>query len=105
MNIVKNYISLRYFFACVSVFALGIILNLNAFAQNTRTFSGAVVTQQFELIPEVNVEVETSDGKITTKTDAEGRYKFENVANGSYVVIASRPDFIPVHHGDARGGL
>jgi len=30
-----------------------------------------------------------------TKTDAEGRYKFENVAVGSYVVIASRSDFSP----------
>ncbi len=43
-------------------------------AQNTRTFSGAVLTQQFELIPNVSIEIKTQDGKISVTTDAEGAF-------------------------------
>ncbi len=46
----------------------------NVCAQNTRTFSGTVATQQFELIPNVSIEIQTSDGKISTTTDAEGAF-------------------------------
>ena len=74
MNFIKNAFSVKYLFAAVFVFALGNIFSANVSAQNTRTFSGTVVTQQFELIPDVNIEIETSDGKITTKTDAEGSF-------------------------------
>ncbi|MDQ3750130.1 MAG: TonB-dependent receptor plug domain-containing protein, partial [Acidobacteriota bacterium] len=43
-------------------------------AQNTRTFSGTVITQQFELIPNVSIEIQTSNGKISATTDAEGAF-------------------------------
>src|SRR5687767_12339335 len=55
-------------------FALLVLLNLNIFAQNTRTLSGTVLTQQFELVPDVTIEVETSDEKLTTVSDAEGNF-------------------------------
>jgi outer membrane receptor protein involved in Fe transport len=47
---------------------------LAVFAQSERTFSGAVLTQQFELVPNVSIEIRTSDGKLQTATDAEGKF-------------------------------
>ncbi len=47
------------------------------FAQNTRTFSGTILTQQFELVPNVTVEIETSDGKQTVVSDAEGNFSLQ----------------------------
>ncbi|MDQ3061297.1 MAG: TonB-dependent receptor [Acidobacteriota bacterium] len=49
----------------------------SVFAQNTRTFSGTVITGQFELIPNVSIEIETSSGKINTTTDAEGAFSVQ----------------------------
>ena len=52
----------------------------NLFAQtakDTRTFSGVVVTQQFELVPKVKVEVQTSDGSLVTVTNAEGAFSLQ----------------------------
>ncbi len=60
----------------------------NLFAQtakDTRTFSGVVVTQQFELVPNVTIEIQTSDGKLTTNSDAEGNFRI-NVPNDSLSV-------------------
>ncbi|MGI8788144.1 MAG: TonB-dependent receptor [Pyrinomonadaceae bacterium] len=70
----KNKLSLRRFYSIVSIFAFGVFFSSNIFAQNTRTFSGTIVTQQFELIPNVSIEIETSDGKITATTDAGGAF-------------------------------
>ncbi len=56
--------------------------NYSIFAQttNTRKFSGSILTQQFELVPNVAIEVQTSDGKLTTTSDAEGNFNI-NVPN------------------------
>ncbi len=54
-----------------------LLFNLTVFAQTTnsnRIFSGVVVTPQFELVPNVSIEVETSDGKLQTVTDVEGNF-------------------------------
>ena len=56
------------------LFALLITLNVNISAQNTRSFSGTIVTQQFELVPNVTVEVETSGKNLTVVSDAEGAF-------------------------------
>lgn len=48
-----------------------------SFAQNTRTFSGTILTQQFELVPNVTVEIETSSGKQTVVSDAEGNFSIQ----------------------------
>ena len=85
MNFVKSIFSLRYFSVFVFVFASGIIFSADVAAQNTRTFSGTVVTQQFELIPNVSIEIETSGGKITATTDAEGAFSVP-VPNESFSV-------------------
>ncbi|MGI8882762.1 MAG: TonB-dependent receptor [Pyrinomonadaceae bacterium] len=56
------------------LFALMIALNVNISAQNTRSFSGTIVTQQFELVPNVTIEVETSGNNLTVVSDAEGAF-------------------------------
>ncbi len=58
----------------LGIVCLGFLFVINSFAQNTRTFSGTIVTPQFELIPNVSIEIETSGGKITAKTDATGEF-------------------------------
>ena len=50
---------------------------VNVLAQNTRIFSGTVATQQFELIPNVSIEIETSSGKINATTDADGEFSVQ----------------------------
>lgn len=50
---------------------------LQVIAQNTRTFSGVVVTPQFELVIDVEIEIETSDNILKTKTDAEGKFSIQ----------------------------
>lgn len=55
-------------------FALVILLSFNVFAQNTRLFSGTIQTQQFELVPNVTIEIETSGEKLTAVSDAEGSF-------------------------------
>ena len=67
------------------LFAFAILLNINVYAQNTRTFSGTVTSQQFELVPNINIEIETSGGKITAITDAEGAFSVQ-IPNESIVV-------------------
>jgi outer membrane receptor protein involved in Fe transport len=51
-----------------------LLLNFSLFAQNARTFSGTVTTQRFEFVPNVTLEIQTSNGKIDVQTDAEGRF-------------------------------
>ena len=79
----------------IFIFAFGIAFTIPAVAQNTRTFSGTVVTQQFELIPDVNIEIETFDEKITTKTDAEGAFSVQ-VPSESLSVKFSGNNIAPV---------
>ncbi|MEO6590475.1 MAG: TonB-dependent receptor plug domain-containing protein [Pyrinomonadaceae bacterium] len=47
------------------------------FAQDTRKFSGTIFTQQFELVPNITVEVETSAGKQTVISDTEGNFSIQ----------------------------
>ncbi|MBA3692460.1 MAG: TonB-dependent receptor [Acidobacteria bacterium] len=62
----------------VSILILtSLLFAVNVLAQNTRTFSGTVVTQQFELIPNVSIEIETSSGKINATTDADGEFSVQ----------------------------
>src|SRR5688572_11745657 len=66
-------------------FAFGQPLDLTGIVTDTK---GAVVAN-------ADVKLLTSQQIVlaATKTDAQGRYSFEDVADGSYVVVASRPDF------------
>jgi hypothetical protein len=63
--------SLVFFFVFCS-------LSSFVFAQNpvqTRVLSGVTQTQQFELVPNVSIEVKTADGKLNATTDAEGNFR------------------------------
>ncbi len=67
-------------FLVQSLILLVFFSNFSIFAQtskDTRMFSGAVVTQQFELVPNVSIEVQTSDGKLQAVTDAEGNFSLQ----------------------------
>ncbi|HVF48090.1 MAG TPA: TonB-dependent receptor [Pyrinomonadaceae bacterium] len=66
-------------------FAFGQPIDLTGIVSDT---SGAAV-------PNADVKLITSQQIVlaATKTDAQGRYSFDNVADGSYVVVASRSDF------------
>ena len=59
------------------LFALLVLLSFNAFAQTTRTLSGTIVTAQFELVPNITVEVQTSNGILTAVSDGEGRFSLQ----------------------------
>ncbi len=85
----------RYFYTIFLLCVFGILFESGVFAQNTRTFSGTVTTQQFELIPDVNIEIETSGGVITTKTDAEGEFSAQ-VPNESLAVKFSGNNIAPL---------
>lgn len=54
-------------------------------SKDIRMFSGVVVTQRFELVPQVKIEVQTSDGNLLTITDAEGAFSLQ-VPNESLAV-------------------
>ncbi len=45
--------------------------------QKTRVFSGTVITPQFELVPNVEIEVKTSGGILKTQTNAEGEFSLQ----------------------------
>ncbi len=70
----RNIFAAQFFFKLLLLAAFVTLLNAAVFAQNTRTFSGTVITQQFELIPNVSIEIETSEAKITATTDEEGAF-------------------------------
>lgn len=46
----------------------------SASAQANRTLSGVILTRQFELVPNVRIEIETFDKKIETVSDSEGEF-------------------------------
>ena len=54
-----------------------VVSSLVTLAQSRRTFSGTVVTPQFELVPNVSVEIETSTSKLVTTSDAEGAFSIQ----------------------------
>ncbi|MEO7659494.1 MAG: carboxypeptidase regulatory-like domain-containing protein, partial [Pyrinomonadaceae bacterium] len=63
-------------------------------AQAQRTLSGTVVTPQFEFVPDVNVEVTTSNGKVNVVTDAEGNFTLV-VPNESISVVFAGKNIEP----------
>jgi outer membrane receptor protein involved in Fe transport len=62
--------------ASILIFIL-LLLASNSPAQNTRTFSGRILTQMFELVPNVTIEVQTFNGKLTTISDGEGKFSIK----------------------------
>lgn len=68
------------------VFLLIFPFSLSVSAQsNQRVFSGVVLTQQFELVPNVQIEIRTSEGKLQAVTDTEGKFSV-TIPNESFSV-------------------
>ncbi|MEZ5428679.1 MAG: TonB-dependent receptor [Pyrinomonadaceae bacterium] len=93
----------RFFFQVFSVhglkFALALLFCLcpvsTIFGQTSgRTFSGVIVTQQFELVPGVDLEIETSGENLTTKSDSEGAFSLR-VPDGPLTVRFSGNNIEP----------
>jgi outer membrane receptor protein involved in Fe transport len=63
-------------------------------AQETRVFSGTALTQQFELVPGVTIEIESSSGKKTVVTDREGVFSVE-VPRENLIVRISGKNIAP----------
>jgi len=84
----KKYI--YYFALCVcSITAAGV----QSFGQDR--ISGTVTDQAGSAIPSASVTLANAKQVVlvTVETDVQGKYNFEDVADGSYVVTASRKDF------------
>lgn len=66
-------------FKIPTVVAVMVLAAVCVFPQKpaSRNFSGSVVSQQFEFVPNITIEVETSEGKRTVITDSEGRFSIE----------------------------
>ena len=84
-----------HLFLMLAAILSGTFLTATANAQNVRTFSGTVVTQQFELIPDVDIEIRTADGKITATTNANGEFSVQ-VPNESLSVKFSGNNITPI---------
>ncbi|MBC7898780.1 MAG: TonB-dependent receptor plug domain-containing protein [Saprospiraceae bacterium] len=65
-------------------------LVLSVTAQDMRTVSGVIVTQQFERVPNAAIEVETANGKLTYVTDEEGTFTLEVPAGPISVKVSGR---------------
>ena len=62
----------------------------DAAAQNSRILSGTVVTPQFELVPNVTIEIESGGEKLTALTDAEGRFSISAPSGPITVKVSGR---------------
>lgn len=68
--------------------------SFTAIAQE-RTFSGTVVTPQFEFIPGVTVEVQTPNAKFTAVSDSEGAFRIA-IPEGPFTAVFSGKNLQPV---------
>ncbi len=84
------------FVGLLSIFlALFLFCGLDIAAQDTRILSGTVVTPQFELVPNITIEVETSGRKLTAVTDAEGAFTL-SLPSGPISVKVSGKNIVPI---------
>ncbi len=82
----KGFLCFAVIFCCFSV----------VFAQEsqTRTLSGTILTQQFETVPSVEINVRTGDGKLNAVSDDEGNFSLK-VPNESVSVTFSGKNIEP----------
>ena len=84
-------ISLKLFILTILIFNFSVSAQI---ANETKKFSGSIVTQQFEFVPNVTVEAQTSEGKLQTISDAEGNFSL-NVPNEPFSVKFSGSNIEP----------
>ncbi len=67
----------------------------DASAQNRRKLSDVVVTPQFELVPNVSIEISSQTETLTTNTNAEGAFSVDVPAGPISVKVSGR-NLLPV---------
>lgn len=78
--------------------ALALLLALvpSAIAQSTGNIYGTVTDESGAVLPGVNVTIEGDTGSRSTVSSPQGAFRFLNLTNGSYKVIASLSGFATV---------
>jgi hemoglobin/transferrin/lactoferrin receptor protein len=80
------------------LFIAGVIVLADSnplWAQSAATISGVVKDTFDAAIPNADVSLTNSQQVVLkdTKTDAQGRFTFDGIPAGAYVIVVSRPDF------------
>jgi hypothetical protein len=81
---------LRAILITSAILSVLLILSIQANGQEVRALSGTVMTPQFELVPGVTIEVQTSSGKLTTATDAGGRFSISVPCDSLIVTLSGK---------------
>ncbi|MEW5806748.1 MAG: tetratricopeptide repeat protein [Acidobacteriota bacterium] len=91
---IKKYVSSFFLPAFFSSFLLLLFFPHSFFSASQ--INGATRDSKAYALSDVNVALESIDGKIVleTKTDLRGKYHFENVEDGTYHIIPSKSGFI-----------
>ncbi len=76
---------------------LAICLNVSIAAQGANQINGTVKDQSGAGVSRAEVRLLNAQQLVlsATKSDVGGRFRFENIPAGSYVITVSRPDFSP----------
>ena len=83
------------FWRCAFVTSIFVVLcSTGVFGQNTRAFSGVVVSEGSGLVPDLTFEVETTEGWRPVTTDTRGAFSV-NVPSGVILVRISGKNIIP----------
>ncbi|MGH9945914.1 MAG: TonB-dependent receptor [Pyrinomonadaceae bacterium] len=61
-------------FALATILFAATLFSVSTTAQTERRISGVVITDQFELVPNAAIEIETANGTIKTVSNAEGEF-------------------------------
>jgi len=79
----------------ISIFFLLLLQSLSAEAQEAGSISGSVLDGNGAAVAGVELSLENSLQIVigTATSDGQGTYRFDNVADGSYVLVASHPGF------------
>src|SRR5688572_21967923 len=72
-----------------------LLLTTAGAAQTERKLSGTVVTPRFQLVPAVEIALETTSGKISGTTDGEGGFSFV-IPRGDVTAVFSGKNLAPV---------
>lgn len=77
------------------IIALVCVYVFPVFAQGNRTLSGTILTQQFEVVPNVAIEVKTDADKFTAVSNADGSFQL-SVPRGNVSITFSGNGIIPL---------
>ncbi len=82
----------KFIYSFLTITFLFLLTSLSVFAQANGTISGRVIYQENQT-PLHDAQVQIAQLKLTTATDNEGNYKFENVPAGRYTIQAQTDGF------------